>query len=178
MIRKTALGLALFGALGPAAFVADAQPPGDPPPAGPSSAVPTPAASAGTSPSFAFDLPTAKSPAPTATEWASAKGASLTRNRARCQALRVREWLRVRCTGETFAVSLLGGSNDGLAFWIGEHEGRPFGEVQMPVRLGDRRVVQLWKTGTDAAGASVIEPSVVIQELWLEGDAAPIVTVL
>ena len=120
------------------------------------------------------------SKAPTAEEWLAAAPVKLTRQSPRassCTAIRVREWLRVRCATPTFAISLLGGNIDGLSFWIGgEAEGR-FGEVQLPLRRGDRRVVQLWATRSDAAGSAIVEPALVLQEVWAPGDASPTVTV-
>jgi hypothetical protein len=50
--------------------------------------------------------------------------------------------------------------------------------VQMPLRRGDRRVVQLWAYGKAADGSAVPEPAVVVQEHWLDGEAAPTVSVL
>jgi hypothetical protein len=77
-----------------------------------------------------------------------------------------------------FAVSLLGGSNEGLAFWIGpEEQGSP-GEVQFPLRRGDRRVVQFWTQGKDAQGAYVPEPALVLQEHWLAGEESPFISLL
>jgi len=122
-----------------------------------------------------------KSAVPTSKEWLAAEPVELSRLSragATCVATRVREWLRVRCPIETFAISLLGGSNEGLSFWIGgEKEGRP-GEVQFPLRRGDRRVVQLWVERQATGGESVIEPGLVVQEHWLEGDPSPTVSVL
>lgn len=131
---------------------------------------------------FEIDPPGAeKSPPPTAKEWVDASSVKLTRTSpgaSGCSARRVREWLRVRCPVNTFAISLLGGSNEGLAFWIGpESEGR-FGEVQFPLRRGDRRVVQFWGTKTDPAGVGELAPTLVLQEQWIEGEAAPMVSVL
>lgn len=122
-----------------------------------------------------------KSPVPTAKEWLSATPAKLSRTSQAavgCDATRVREWLRVRCPIKTYAISLLGGSNENLSFWIGpEKEGQP-GEVQFPLRRGDRRVVQFWMAGKDADGNVAPVPSIVLQEQWVEGEASPTVTVL
>lgn len=121
------------------------------------------------------------SPAPTAKEWVDASPVKLTRTSpaaSGCSARRVREWLRVRCPGKTFALSLLGGSNEGLAFWIGPEAEGWFGEVQFPLRRGDRRVIQFWGTKTDPAGVGELAPTLVVQEQWVEGEAAPMVSVL
>lgn len=146
-------------------------------------AVSAPAATPAAPPStLASDIPGPdKSPVPSFAEWQAATPVKLSRVSAAatgCVSTRVREWMRVRCPQKTFAISLLGGSNEGLSFWIGpEDKGRP-GEVQFPLRRGDRRVVQLWTDGKAADGSAVPEPSLVVQEQWLEGEAAPTVTVL
>lgn len=174
----------------PAANVDRGQAPNPADPGAPKAAAPsalTAPTSAGVAvpanaPTLASDVPSAdKSAAPSAAEWRDAKSVKLTRRGQRagsCDGKRVREWLRVRCQTKTFAISLLGGSNDGLSFWIGGEADRPFGEVQLPLRRGDRRVVQLWATSSDSAGTSVVEPSLTLQELWADGDAAPTVTAL
>lgn len=144
----------------------------------------TPAEQSAASPAIATlesDVPGEEaSKAPTAAEWLAAAPVKLTRQSpgaSSCTAIRVREWLRVRCATPTFAISLLGGNIDGLSFWIGgEAEGR-FGEVQLPLRRGDRRVVQLWATRVDGSGSATVEPALVLQELWAPGDASPTVTV-
>lgn len=133
-------------------------------------------------PTLESDVPgTEASKSPTAQEWAAATPVKLTRQSPRassCVATRVREWVRVRCATPTFAISLLGGNIDGLSFWIGgEAEGR-FGEVQLPLRRGDRRVVQMWATRDDGSGSATVAPALVLQELWAPGDASPTVTVL
>jgi hypothetical protein len=133
-------------------------------------------------PPLESDVPgTDKSPVPTAKEWQDAARVKLSRTSAAgasCAATRVREWLRVRCPIKTFAISLLGGSNESLSFWIGPEREGQFGEVQFPLRRGDRRVLQLWTQRAGADGTLVPEPSIVIQEQWVEGEPAPTVTVL
>jgi hypothetical protein len=124
---------------------------------------------------------TEKSPSPKAAEWASASKVKLTRvgpAASGCIAYKVREWLRVRCPIKTFAVSLLGGSGEGVAFWIGPEAEQQPGEVQFPMRRGDRRVVEFWTYGKDAAGSFMPEPAFLVQEQWVDGEAAPTVTAL
>lgn len=124
-------------------------------------------------------IPAEKSKSPKAAEWLAAPRVKLTRKgpaAATCRAQLVREWLRVRCEGQVFAVSLVGGSPEGVAFWIGGTAAEPFGELLTPVRRGDRRVFQLWAPGKDAAGMFVPKPMLVVQEQWVEGQKSPIVT--
>jgi hypothetical protein len=124
-------------------------------------------------------IPAEKSKSPKATEWTSATRVKLTRKgpaAATCRAHLVREWLRVRCDGQIFAISLIGGSPEGVAFWIGGTATEPFGDILTPVRRGDRRVFQVWAPGNDAAGNFVPKPMLVVQEQWVEGQKAPIVT--
>ncbi|HZF50094.1 MAG TPA: hypothetical protein VE093_15655 [Polyangiaceae bacterium] len=124
-------------------------------------------------------IPAEKSKSPKAAEWLTAPRVKFARKgpaAATCRAQIVREWMRVRCEGQVFAVSLVGGSREGVAFWIGGTAAEPFGEVLTPVRRGDRRVFQFWSPGKDAAGMFVPKPMLVVQEQWVEGQKAPIVT--
>ncbi len=124
-------------------------------------------------------IPAEKSKSPKSPEWLTAPRVKLTRKgpaAASCRAHLVREWLRVRCEGQVFAISLVGGSPEGVAFWIGGTAAEPFGEILTPVRRGDRRMFQLWAPGQDAAGMFVPKPMLVVQEQWVEGQKSPIVT--
>jgi hypothetical protein len=123
-------------------------------------------------------LPAERSPTPKPAEWTAAPRVRPTRlgpAAAGCRAYLVREWMRVRCPGEIFALSLLGGDVEGVAFWI--DPATKEGEVLFPLRRGDRRVVQLWKAGRDARGGFSPEPAVVLQEHWLSGASSPVVTI-
>jgi hypothetical protein len=126
-------------------------------------------------------FPAEATPLPKAEEWARAGRVKLTRTGAAaesCRGYRVREWLRVRCSMKTFALSLLGGNAQGLAFWIGaEKEGQP-GEALFPMRPGDRRVIALWIPGTDAHGQFAPKQALVIQEQWIVGEKTPIVSAM
>lgn len=126
-------------------------------------------------------FPTAPTPIPKADEWTHAERMELTRTgplAEGCRTYRVREWLRIRCPVKTFALSLLGGDVQGVAFWIGPaSEGQP-GEVLFPVRRGDRRIVQLWGPEVDAKGIFTPKATLIIQEQWVPGMAAPIVSAM
>ena len=133
------------------------------------------------SPSTPAPIPSERSAVPTAVEWKSALEVPLSRTSPRaagCRASRVREWLRVHCDAQTFAISLLGGSSEGLSFWIGAESAGRFGEVQFPLRVGDRRVVQLWKLGPTSDGNTGPRPFLVLQEHWSKRAPAPTITLL
>ncbi len=93
---------------------------------------------------------------------------------AGCRAYLLREWLRVRCAGEVFALSLLGGDQQGVAFWIDPKTKE--GEALFPLRRGGKHIVQMWKADKDATGAFVPAPLVVVQQHWTRDAAAPTVT--
>jgi hypothetical protein len=124
-------------------------------------------------------IPTEKSGSPKSPEWGTALRVRPTRRgtaAAVCKADLVREWLRVKCASETFAVSMLGGDLDGSAFWIDPLT--KDGEVMMPLRRGNKHVFQFWKPGKDAAGAFSPVPTFVVQEYWLDDGSPPVLTVL
>jgi hypothetical protein len=179
--RHSLIGLTL-GALGLALLLTGSEAPAQPSKAAPSGARSSTVASSAPPASLETDPPSPeKSAVPSAKEWVDAGSVQLTRMSpaaSGCTAKRTREWLRVRCPVKTFALSLLGGSNEGLAFWIGPEAEGQFGEVQFPLRRGDRRVLQFWGTKTDPAGVGEVVPSLVLQAQWVEGEAAPMVTVL
>lgn len=121
--------------------------------------------------------PAEKSPTPKAAEWSTAPRVKPTRASeaaAACRLYAYRGWIRVRCPGEAFAVSLLAGEPD-VAFWIDPktHEG----EVMMPVRPGSKHVAQMWTASKDAAGAFLPVPHFVVQQHWIPGAKAPVVTI-
>jgi hypothetical protein len=122
-----------------------------------------------------------KTKPPSLGEWLKAPKVRLSRTgpaAAPCTAYRVREWLKVRCIGiRPHAMVVLGGDAAEVSFWI-DHDDRHGGEVQFPLRRGDRRVVQIWTGGVDAAGVFKPRPGLIIQEHWLEDRAAPTVTAM
>jgi hypothetical protein len=126
----------------------------------------------------AVTIPGERSPSPKMGDWSAAVRVRPTRLGAgvNCRVEVVREWMRVRCSSETFAISLLGGDYEGIAYWIDPVT--KDGEVLMPLRRGGKHVFQLWKAGKDRAGAFAPEPTWVVQEYWLEGAPAPTLTIL
>lgn len=177
--------LAALGLPGQGAALAEQSP-------APGTSAPAPAASAASSalaaltvndeerPLDAEPFPGEPSKQPTAAEWAAAPRVRLTRMgpaAAGCRAYRTREWLRFRCPDLVVAaISLLGGRAEGVAFWTTPPKGSDLprgGEVMLPLRPGDRRVIQLLTFGPGYDGPFTILPAVVLQEQWLEGDPAP-----
>jgi hypothetical protein len=127
----------------------------------------------------AVAFPAERSPSPKLPEWAGATHAKPTRRSAAASSCRVeivREWVEVKCPGDTFALSLLGGDSEGVAFWI--EPATKEGVVLMPIRRGGKHVVQLWKAGTDRTGAFAPQPTLLLQEYWLEGAPSPVLTLL
>jgi hypothetical protein len=117
--------------------------------------------------------PEERSAKPAPDEWPRARAVELERALADCRAHRIREWLRIRCRVETTGVELVGGSADGVEF----REARSAGETEiiLPLRRGDRRLIQLltWNGG----GKYTVEQDAfaVVSEIWLPGDRGPVV---
>jgi hypothetical protein len=134
----------------------------------------------------AFDaqpFPDEKTPRPTLDEWKPAQPVALTTPLlSRCNAYRVREWVKIDCGGfGTSSIALLGGEREGVALFL-----RPLppnnsvpegGEVMFPVRRGDRRVLE-WSTFGDAYdGPGTPEVAFMISESWAPADAGPTIVV-
>lgn len=127
--------------------------------------------------------PPEKLKVPGASEWQSATPVRFTARgprAAKCRMLRVREWLKVRCEGQTTAIGLMGGAPDGAFYWLPQaKEGEPAppnAEVMFPMKPGDRRVFELFSYGP-AYGGSMISPGLVLQEHWIAGEPAPVVVI-
>ncbi|NUO51882.1 MAG: hypothetical protein HOV80_23780 [Polyangiaceae bacterium] len=165
-----------------APFVATAQP--APTGSTTAAAATTPPASL---PSFADGLPTDKeSKKPTPEEWRDSPVVAPTRMGPRakgCTVSRVREWIRVSCPDlVTASIGVLGGTATDYAFWIDpQKEGNDAklpagGEIQFPVRKGDRRVIQMLTFGTGYEGPLTQLPAIVVQAHWLDDATGPTLT--
>jgi hypothetical protein len=126
----------------------------------------------------------AKSAAPKPAEWAHAKPVVPARPLPKgCEALLLREWLRLRCRGRKPAtIGLLSGDQTNVSFWLaqGKKEGDGYAEVVMPLRRGDRRIIQLTEieTRSELPGASEQVLGFTLQELWLDTMPGPWVSIL
>lgn len=127
--------------------------------------------------------PEDKPKAPQAAEWKSATQVGFTQRGRRakgCKMFRVRDWLKVRCEGQTTAIGLMGGQPDGAFLWLPEakegEQAPTSAEIMFPIKPGDRRVFELFSYGP-AYGGSMILPGLVLQEHWVAGEPAPVVVV-
>jgi hypothetical protein len=138
-------------------------------------------------------FPEERSAEPGAKEWASAPRVALDRASSLhfdgwkrpptpdCEARRVREWMRIRCTIITGALALLGGDREGLAMrldplpkeeWRTIPEGA---EVVFPVRRGDRREIEWLGIEFGYHAMSSVVPAFVLSEQWAPGDDGPMI---
>jgi hypothetical protein len=130
-----------------------------------------------------FPAPEEKPKVPGFADWQAATPVRFTARGPRakaCKMFRVRDWLKVKCEGQTTAVALMGGKTDGAFLWLPpakEGEAAPTSaEVMFPVKPGDRRIFELFSYGP-AYGGSMISPGLVLQEHWVAGEPAPVVVV-
>ena len=140
----------------------------DPPPAAPEAALPIadpPIASA----------PPARTKKPSLAAWKTAPEARLARALPACKAQQIVEWLRIRCDIDVSSAELLAGDPRDISF-ASIDKNAAF-SVVLPLRPGDRRVIQLnyffefSRWGASEAGAAEIS------EMWLPGAAEPVVVV-
>jgi hypothetical protein len=97
--------------------------------------------------------------------------------------LRVREWLKVKCDSNIGAIYQHSGNPEGIAFWVrpktdlwsGGMEDKNPGEMLFPLRVGDRRLLQFFELRHDSCVGVGFNPSVLVDETWIEGDSAPVV---
>lgn len=170
-LSLSAAGVALAAAdAGASANVAPKAPPRSRPPA--------------TKPLASEPIPTTASERPTLEEWKSAVVLEVTRRSPEavgCRAYRVREWLKVHCDFLMAGIRQLGGGADGVLLWVvpktSENLWEPGqgGQVILPMRPGDRRVVQFFALDGGDYGGIWSTPSVVLDEVWLEGAPGPTV---
>lgn len=158
------------------------------PPASPSASA-APRASARARPPATVPLATQEIPAvasdkPSLEEWKSAVVLEVTRRSPEavaCRAYRVREWLKVHCDFPMAGIRQLGGSADGVLLWVVPKTNENLwergqgGQVILPMRAGDRRVVQFFALEGGEYEGIWSTPSVVLDEVWLEGAARPTV---
>lgn len=132
-------------------------------------------------------IPTTSSPVPKLDEWKNAipvdveRGSYASRD---CVLIRVREWLKIKCNLAVGAIYQHAGNPEGVAFWvhpkpeiwstIDEANG---GEMIFPLRVGDRRLLQFFVLRRDPCTSVGFEPSVLVDENWIEGESAPTVVI-
>jgi hypothetical protein len=140
----------------------------DPPPA-----VPEAVASVADPPTA--PAPPARTKKPSFAAWKTAPEARLARAIPACKAQQIAEWLRIRCDIEVSSATLLAGDPRDVSF--ASLDRNAAFSVVLPLRPGDRRVIQLnyffsfSKWGASEAGAAEIS------EMWLPGAAGPVVVV-
>ncbi len=108
---------------------------------------------------------------PKAREWKDAPVIRLSRDESRCEARRLREWVRVRCPFGALA-KLVAGPREGVSL---QAEGED-AVLVFAVRRGERRVFvveQIWRLGRWWVAN---DTTWVVSHDWPEGAKAPVVT--
>jgi hypothetical protein len=96
-----------------------------------------------------------------------------------CSALRIEEWVRVRCGSTLASIGLVGGDRTDVSvrmdpvnedFLVPASSG---GEMVFPVRRGDRRLFEWVAVEFGYKGMTSTGPLFVLSEVWLPGDDTP-----
>ncbi len=120
-------------------------------------------------------------PMPARSEWSGGSEATPARPLPTgCEARIVREWLRLRCGKRRFAsVGVISGDAKDVALWLESGKDEGFAEFILPLRAGDRRILQVTELATDALHASGQQRlAFIVSEQWPAGDPGPTVAVL
>lgn len=113
--------------------------------------------------------PETRTARPLEAEWESAESVNL-RLSSPCDALLVREWMRVKCFGAVHSGSLVAG--DSAEFTVDADSSLIV--ATFPVRRGDRRVFQFEFSETFSYQSDpTTDPPLTISEAWFDGDPAP-----
>lgn len=130
-------------------------------------------------------IPTTASKVPSLEEWKTATVVDVERGSSAatdCVVYLVREWLKIKCNLVIGAIYQHSGTPEGVAFWIQPKENiyatmyeANGGEMIFPLRAGDRRFIQFYILRHDSCRGIAYEPSVMVDETWIEGESAPTV---
>jgi hypothetical protein len=129
------------------------------------------------------------SPRPSDADWVDAPTLALARSDQRCEARRLREWVRVSCRIEVTEIELIAGSAEGVAL---SHSARyldppdePWqypsstddAHIVFPTRPGDRRLFQVLDSAFVKWGGVDLNAALAISETWLPDEPAPTITI-
>jgi hypothetical protein len=125
-----------------------------------------------------------KTPAPSLDEWKGAARIKIARADKRCNAFRLREWVKIHCSLPAAGAALMAGNPDGVAVWVDRSSMeieqvafKPRGvDVVFPVRRGDARYFEVFEWFADYMYPSGHVVAVSISESWVEGEPAPVLT--
>ena len=127
-----------------------------------------------------------KTPAPKKAEWDAAPRVTADPRAPErpCEARRLREWVRIRCTSGSFgAIRILGGKRDGLQTSLLDYQDdfvpvAGTAELVIPVRRGDARVIEVMSIDFGYKGSTSVAPWMVVSEHWPEEDESPTISML
>ena len=134
--------------------------------------------------------PGAESEHPKPDEWKDAEPVALARALPGCKARLLREWLRLQCPmWNPQAGVVITGSTDDVFFFLASGQQRmmanPGGEVggyatvELPLRRGDRRLIQLTTSETmDYGGVGPQRLALLLSIRWLDDESGPTITAL
>ncbi len=122
-----------------------------------------------------------KTPRPTPADWKPTTPVMLSEPLPfDCNAYRVREWIKIRCSKlQTAELTCIGGSREGVSLFVDpplkDFPVSPGGEIVFPVRRGDRRVFEWSRFGESYEGVGFPELAFLISESWAPDEPSPVI---
>jgi hypothetical protein len=125
-----------------------------------------------------------KTPNPTLDEWKTAAKLKLTRADKRCNAYRVREWVKIHCSFPAAGAALMAGNPEGVAVWVDRTSMeieqvafKPRGvDIIFPVRRGDARYFELYEWFAEYMFPSAQFVTASVSACWVDGEPAPVIS--
>ena len=129
-------------------------------------------------------FPADRSKAPTPDEWREAKLVTATTQIDACRIYRVREWIKIRCSGfSTSGLAMIAGPTEGVGIFMDpmkidaqgneDRFGPRSATIQFPAIRGEGHLFQVLEFGESYEGVGAPALKAIVSEYWADGEPAP-----
>jgi hypothetical protein len=129
-------------------------------------------------------FPADRSKAPTPDEWREAKLVTATTQIDACRIYRVREWIKIRCSGfPASGLAMIAGPTEGVGVFMDPAKLTADGNmdrfsprsatIQFPALRGEGHLFQILEFGDSYEGVGAPVLKAIVSEYWADGEPAP-----